>query len=214
MMRQNIIYSTNKLAQFSVNPTPTHMQAMKRMICYLTETNELCIWYGPSDEDEKNLMNFTDSAYDNDVTTRRFHSDYVFKLWNDSIFHSFKRQYIVVTFFIEAEYVVECNAAKETFFISQIMIELKHKIDDFVDLRADNQNAIKLVNNLLNHARTKHIPIKFHYVRKLMKNDYVQITYVNIKNMIANGFTKALLSEKFKNFVIMLKLIISMIEKI
>ena len=94
------------------------------------------------------------------------------------------------------------------------MIKLKHEIDDFIDLRIDNQNAIKLVNNSLNHARTKHISIQFHYVRKLMKNDYVQITYVNIKNMIANGFTKILSSEKFKNFVIMLKLITSMIEKI
>ena len=94
------------------------------------------------------------------------------------------------------------------------MIELKHKINDFVDLRTDNQNVIKLVNNFLNHARTKHISIQFHYVRKLIKNDYVQITYINIKNMIADDFIKILSFEKFKDFVIMLKLIISMIEKI
>ena len=214
MTKQNIVYFINKFAQFSVNLTPIHMQAVKRMIRYLTKTNELCIWYGFSDECEKNLINYTDSAYDDNVTTRRFHSDYVFKLWNGSISHSSKRQYIVVIFFIEAEYVVECNAAKKAFFISQIMIELKHKINDFVDLRADNQNAIKLVNNFLNHARTKHILIQFHYVQELMENDYVQITYVNIKNMIADGLTKTLSFEKFKNFVIMLKLITSVIEKI
>ena len=68
------------------------------------------------------------------------------------------------------------------------MIELKYKIDDFVDLRTDNQNAIKLINNFLNHARTKYISIQFHCVRKLMKNDYIQITYINIKNIIANDF--------------------------
>ena len=190
------------------------MQAVKRVIRYLTETNELCIWYDLSDEDGKNLMNYTDSAYDDDVIIKRFHFDYVFKLWNNSIFHSFKRQYIVVIFFIETEYVVKCNAAKKTFFISQIMIELKQKINNFVDLRTDNKNAIKLANNSLNHARTKHISIQFHYVWKLMKNDYVQITYVNIKNMIANGFIKTLSSEKFKNFVIMLKMITSVFEKI
>ena len=51
------------------------------------------------------------------------------------------------------------------------MIELKHKIDDSIDLRADNQNVIKLINNFFNHARTKHISIQFHYIRKLIKND-------------------------------------------
>ena len=77
------------------------------------------------------------------------------------------------------------------------MIELKHEINDFVDLRTDNQNAIKLINNFLNHARTKHILIQFHYVRKLMKNNFVQITYVNIKNMIANNLTKIFSFENF-----------------
>ena len=47
-----------------------------------------------------------------------------------------------------------------------------------------------------------------------MKNDYIQITYVNIKNMIANDFIKIFSFEKFKNFMIMLELIIPMIEKI
>ena len=103
---------------------------------------------------------------------------------------------------------------KKHFLFSQIMIKLKHEIDDFVNLRIDNQNAIKLINNFLNYARTKHISIQFYYVRKLMKNDYVQITYVNIKNMIADNLIKIFSFEKFKNFVIMLKLIIPMIEKI
>ena len=94
------------------------------------------------------------------------------------------------------------------------MIELKHKIDNSVDLRVDNQNIIKLINNFFNHARTKHILIQFHYVRELMKNDYVWITYVNIKNMIVNDYIKTLSSEKFRTFVIMLNLIILMIEKI
>ena len=53
------------------------------------------------------------------------------------------------------------------------MIELKHEIDDLINLRADNQIVNKLIDNFFNHARTKHISIQFHYVRELMKNDYV-----------------------------------------
>ena len=214
MIRQNIVYATNKLAQYIVNSTSTHMQILKRMIRYLTETNDLNIRYDFSNKNEENLMNYSDSAYGDNVIIRRSHSDYVFKLWNDSIFHSSKRQNIVATSFIEIKYIAECNATKKFFFIAQIMIELKHEINDSVDLRADNQNVIKLANNLFNHARTKHIPIQFHYVQKLMKNDYVRITYVNIKNMMTNGLTKALPPEKFWTFVVMLSLTTSVIEKV
>ena len=173
MTKQNIIYFINKFVQFSVNSTSIYMQTMKQMIRYLIEMNKLCIQYDLSDKGEKNLINYINSAYDDDVVIKQFHFDYVFKLWNDLIFYSSKRQYIVAIFFIKIKYVVKCNAAKKTFFILQIMIKLKHEIDNFVNLQTDNQDAIKLVNNFLNHARTKHISIQFHYVWKLIKNDYI-----------------------------------------
>ena len=56
------------------------MQTMKRVIRYLIETNELCIRYDFSDKNEKNLMNYIDSAYDDNMIVKRFHFDYVFKL--------------------------------------------------------------------------------------------------------------------------------------
>ena len=91
MTKQNIVYFINKLVQFSVNSTSIHMQTMKRVICYLIEMNELCIRYDFLNEDEKNLINNINSTYDDDVIIRRFHFDYIFKLWNNSIFHLFKR---------------------------------------------------------------------------------------------------------------------------
>ena len=80
MIRQNIIYATNKFAQYIVNSTSTHMQTLKRMIRYLTETSDLNIRYDFSNENEENLMNYSDSAYDDDVIIKRSHSGYVFKL--------------------------------------------------------------------------------------------------------------------------------------
>ena len=206
MTRQNIVYATNKLAQFSVNSTPIHMQAAKRVVRYLAETSDLEIRYDPSDEADGNLVSYTDSVYGDDLTTRRSHSSYVFKLWNGPISHSSKRQYTVATSSTEAEYVAECNAAKEAFFIYQAMTELGHQIEGPVNLIADNQGAIKLANNPLNHARTKHIPIQYHYVRELVENGYVRISYVSINEMIADGLIKALPAPKFRNFVAILSL--------
>ena len=152
------------------------------------------------------MISYTDSSYENNIDTRKSHSDYVFKLWNGSISHSFKRQNTVATSSIKVEYIAQCNAAKKAFFIAQAMIELEHKINSSVDLRADNQGAIKLVNNSMNHTRTKHIPIQYHYVRELVENGHVKITYVSTKEMIADGLIKPLPPEKFRKFIFMLGL--------
>ena len=80
MTKQNITYFIHKFVQFSINSTSIHMQTMKRVIRYLIKTNKLCIQYDFSNESEKNLVNYIDSAYDNDVIIKRFCSDYVFKL--------------------------------------------------------------------------------------------------------------------------------------
>ena len=80
MTKQNIIYFINKFVQFSVNSTPIYMQTMKQMIRYLIKTNKLCIRYDFSNKNEKNLIHYINSAYDDDVIIKRFHSDYVFKL--------------------------------------------------------------------------------------------------------------------------------------
>ena len=84
----------------------------KQMIRYLIQTSDLKIRYNFLNKNEENLMNYSDSAYNDNVIIRRLYLNYVFKLWNDLIFHSFKRQNIVVTFFIKIEYIVKCNATK------------------------------------------------------------------------------------------------------
>ena len=59
----------------------------------------------------------------------------------------------------------------------------------------------------MNHVCIKYISTQYHYVRKLMKNNHVKITYVNIKNMIIDDFIESLSTEKFRDFIIILKLI-------
>lgn len=93
------------------------MQALKRIVQYLAGTVDLGIRYGPSDENDRGLIGYTDSAYGDDYATRS-HSGYVFKLWNGPISHSSRGQHTVATSSTEAKYVAECNAAKEVFFLA------------------------------------------------------------------------------------------------
>ena len=205
--RLDIAFATNKLAQFMKNPTPTHSQALKRIVRYLKGTSELGKQFGPNESPEGEPHGYTDAAYGNDVETKRSHSGYFFKLWSGVISHATRRQDGVSTSFTESEYIGQCNAAKEAFFLKQAMTELGEYIEGPVTIYADNQSAMALASNPGNHRRTKHIPIQQHYVRELVEQGHVKFNYVNTTNMAADGLTKPLASVKFKAFVRMLGLV-------
>ena len=74
----------------------------------------------------------------------------------------------------------------------------------------DNQSAICLANNPKDHSRMKHIDIKFHFVRELIKNDQIKVLYCPTNDMLADLMTKALPAEKFNKF----RKLIGMVENI
>ena len=56
----------------------------------------------------------------------------------------------------------------------------------------DNTSAINISKDPLMHTKTKHIAIKYHYLRELVQDKIVGMEYVNTKEQLANIFTKAL----------------------
>ena len=112
----------------------------------------------------------------------------------------------ITTSTIEIEYVEKYNANKEIYFLKMFLQKFDFQIE-VIELKTNNQSIIKLINNFVNHVKTKHISIQYHYVRELMTNEHIKLTYVNIKKMLTNDLIKSLKSYLFKNFVRMLKLI-------
>jgi hypothetical protein len=66
-----------------------------------------------------------------------------------------------------------------------------------VIIHCDNQGAIKLAHNPLFYKRTKHIEIRYHFIRKVVEDGIVKIVYLSTENMIADIMTKALLPTTF-----------------
>ena len=61
----------------------------------------------------------------------------------------------------------------------------------------DNTNAINISKNLVMHTKTKHIAIKYHFLRELVQDKEVILKYVNTKEQITNIFTKPLPKDAF-----------------
>ena len=69
---------------------------------------------------------------------------------------------------------------------------MKEEITKPVILYCDNTSAINISKNLVMHAKTKHIAIKYHYVRELVEDKQVKMDYINSKEQIVDIFTKPL----------------------
>ena len=61
----------------------------------------------------------------------------------------------------------------------------------------DNQSCIAMAKNPQHHGKSKHIEIKYHFVRKLVENETIKLEYCSTKEMIADILTKGLNREQF-----------------
>jgi hypothetical protein len=105
------------------------------------------------------------------------------------------------------------KTAKKAIWIRQFLHELKFRNDDQpVLIFADNKNAIDLTTNPLYHKRTKHIEMRWHWIREMMNRKKITLRYLPTSEMIADGLTKPLPAPAFSKFRTMLNLSSWLIE--
>jgi hypothetical protein len=119
---------------------------------------------------------------------------------------SSKKQAIVALSSTEAEYVAQTHAAKELIWLRTIIGELNSPFENPTTLHCDNQGAIALAKDNKFHARTKHIDIRYHFIREAVEDGSINMQYIPTNENIADIFTKPLAKAKFERFVQMLGL--------
>jgi hypothetical protein len=73
-------------------------------------------------------------------------------------------------------------------------------MDTFVVIYCDNISSILLANNMVYHARTKHIEVHYHFIREKIIAKEINLIHVNTKDQVVDIFTKALGTNKLKRF--------------
>lgn len=171
------------------------------MFRYLKGTRELRLTYGgigDGGEDGK-LGGFAD-ADGNMSEDRHAISGYAFIVDGGAVSWSSKRQDIISLSTTESEYVAAAHAAKEALWLHQLIAQIFGPTSGPITLFSDNQSAITLTHGHQYHPRTKHIDIRFHFLRWVVKNGQVQLIYCPTDDMVADTLTKALPSMKVKHF--------------
>ena len=96
----------------------------------------------------------------------------------------------------EAEFMAATLAAMQALWLRNLMSELTATEPKVVPLFVDNNSAIALMKNLVFHGRSKHIDIKYHFIRQCAERGQIVVKRVGTNEQRADSLTKALLAGK------------------
>lgn len=119
---------------------------------------------------------------------------------------SSKRQAIVALSSTEAEYVAQTHAAKKAIWLCAFVNKIRGGEKGPLTILADNQSTIALSKDNKFHSCTKHIDLRYHFIREAVENGKIKMEYLPSGDNIADIFTKPLAKVKFVHFVSMLGL--------
>ena len=109
-----------------------------------------------------------------------------------------KKQSCVALSTAEAEYVALASAAQEAVWVRELTAQLKDHSPEAITTYEDNQSAISMAKNPQFHGRTKHISIKYHFIREQVEKKAVELKYCPREEMVADMLTKGLAKEQFQ----------------
>jgi hypothetical protein len=231
--RPDIAYAVSQVAKYMTNPGQEHWVAVKRIMRYLKGTSDLEIVYNgyrdietsgyfggvlptptllPTGSVSDHMVKrpkispafYVDADYANDPDSRRSITGYVFVLAGAPISWQSRQQVSVALSSMEAEYMAACAAAQEALWLRMLLLDLGVDMVKPISLKEDNQAAIAFSKNPGDHKRSKHIDIRYHFVRERVAAGELTLDYIPTECQLADIFTKALDVTVFKRLRVLL----------
>lgn len=190
--RPDISFAVNIAARALENPSETHWLLVKRIIKYIKGTLDMGLLYRKTGVFEA----YCDADFAGDKLTRKSTSGSVCMHASAAITWQSKRQQCIALSTTESEYVSAASAAKDIVWLKRLLTECD-RVDESYTLYMDNMSAMKLVKNPEFHKRTKHIDVKYHFLRDLYSKGEMRIMYINTDEQTADIFTKPLAKSRF-----------------
>ncbi|KAL7114972.1 hypothetical protein ACP275_04G154600 [Erythranthe tilingii] len=214
--RYDICFSVGICARYQASPKESHLSVVKRIIRYVSGTPELRKWYskdtnnclaGNSDadwtedvDDRKNttkgcfyncLAGNSDADWTEDEDDRKNTKRGCFHMGNNLVSWYSKKQNSISLSSVASEYIAAGSCCTQ-------FLWMQHMLNDYgfrekeLHVFCDNESAINISKNPVQHSRTKHIDIRLHFIRNLVEQKRVTIDYVSTDNQLADIFTKPL----------------------
>ncbi|CAI7874111.1 unnamed protein product [Closterium sp. NIES-54] len=191
-----IAYAVSQLSKVVSCPKAFHLQAAKRVLRYLNGCVKSGIFYPAHSKPQVELVGFSDADYAGDSANRKSHTGYVYCLNGAAISWQSKRQPVVALSTTESEYISLCQCIQEGVWLKRLFGELGHEFAGGVPVFVDNQSAISLAQNACLHGRTKHMQVRWHFIREMVACGEVILRWCPTDRQAADILTKPLPFER------------------
>ena len=195
--RPDIAFAVGVLSRYSENLKKIHVTFVKRIFKYIKGTIEYGLMYKKRNDCLKIIV-FSDADYASDYITRKSVSGFFVKLDDSVISWGSRKQSTVALSTTESEFIAASTAIQEMIWIKRLMKPLHDDNLPKPILYIDNQSAIQIIKDLRYHCKTKHIDIKYKFIREYYNDGMFTIVCVNTVNQQADILTKALPVKSFE----------------
>ena len=150
------------VGRFQANPKESHLQVVKRIFKYLQGTQDYGLWY-PIDAN-LTLHAYLDVDWARNVDDRKSTSGGAFYMGSRLVSWFSKKQSSIVLYTTKAKYVAVASCCTQLLWMMQTLQDIQITCTPPISILCDNTSAISISKNLVMHSKTKHIPIKYHFL--------------------------------------------------
>jgi hypothetical protein len=207
--RPDLCYAVGQLCRFTSCPTIEHMQAAHQVLKYLRGTVNVGLIFGAG----PSLRGYSDASWGNTDEDPRSTTGYFFWYYGPVTWASIVQRTTALSS-TESEYMAVSEAGRESQHLRSVVEAIDKAVDTTpifatsrghegpdkappMDLFCDNVGAGKLTSNPAFHRRTKHINMRYHYIRELVRDDAIKVRHLPTDQMIADVLTKPLAGPLF-----------------
>eukprot|EP00253_Pinus_taeda_P028467 PITA_28467 len=193
----HLIHKFNTLSQHMVEPHHIHWIGAKNLLRYLRDTIIYGLRYTARDV---RLLGYTDADWAGSVVDHKSTSGCCFSLGFASISWMSRKQKSVALSTAEAEYIAATMASCEAVWLRKLFSALFGFTLDTTMILCDNQSEICLLENPVFHDRSKHIDIRYHYIRDMVQRGAIRLQHIGTNEQVVDILTKPLGKVKFLTF--------------
>jgi hypothetical protein len=187
--RPDIQFSVRLCALFQASPRTSHRQAVKRIFKYLRHTPDFGLWYSTSSS--LALHGFSDADFAGCRLDRKSTSGTCQFLGFSLVSWSSRKQSSVAQSTTEAKYIAAASYCSQLLWISNTMSDISEEYTH-VPLQCDSISAISVAKNPVLHSKTKHIEVRYHFLRDNVEKGKIALIRVPTHDQLADIFTKPL----------------------
>jgi len=203
--RPDIAFAVSSVSRFMTNYGRKHWKAAQRILQYVKTSKSFGLVYGRQKTSkfvDNVLYGFADSDWASDPDDRRSTSGYIFMLNGAAVGWCSRKQVSAAQALssCEAEYIAACEATKEVVFLRALLKDLGFEQLGSTRIYVDNTGAINMAKNPVISKKSKHIDLRFHYLRHMVASEAVELVHVNTEDNVADMLTKSLGKTKLRKF--------------